>query len=413
MSTAPTRFTSIREAGKTAWALVGLVGVTVIGGMLLWLVREVLPIVIFAGVIVFLLNPIVTRLANRGIPRAVGTLIGYLGFFAVLGIMALLVTPIVRSQVDSLSDQWPEVEDKINQWVDDVAARSEGTPFEFTRQELEDQFNQSSGEDINDRIKQAIDFGTRVAHVLLIVFLGPVVAFYLLADLPHLRKSARDLVPDRWRTHVSFLVHEINGAIGGFFRGQLMVAAIVGLMCSVGLAVIGLPFWLLIGLIVGLFNMIPLIGPWIGGVPGVVIALTTRDFKTAMLVVLVMFGAQQIDNHFITPTVMHRQVKLHPAVVVLALVAGGSIGGFAGLFLAVPMTAFLKILLSYLWRVHVMGQDVVRPMEEVGSGGLVRDVLNVKNDLRETFTAARRRTGEREGTSPVHTDVAAPPSDLP
>ncbi len=413
--TAPTnRYTSIREAGRTAWALVGLSAVVVIGGYVLWLIRDALPIVLFAGVIVFLLNPVVSWFERRGIPRAIGTLFGYLGFFAILGLVGLMLTPIIRDQVNALSDQWPEVEEKINNWVDDLAEKSKDTPFEFTRQELEDEFNQPSGQKLSERFDRAIDLGTRIAHVLLILFLGPVVAFYVLADLPHVRKSARDLVPDRWRTHVSFLAHELNGAIGGFFRGQLLVASIVGVMCSIGLAIIGLPFWLIIGLIAGLFNMIPLVGPWIGGIPGVVIALTTKDLKTALLVVAVMAGAQQIDNHFITPTVMHRTVKLHPAVVVLSLVAGGSVGGFAGLFLAVPITACLKILLSYLWRVHVMGQTVVRPVEEVGVGGLVRDVVNVKSDLRDTLSAARRKggdgsgDGQEDGSTIADGDAAAP-----
>jgi predicted PurR-regulated permease PerM len=129
-------------------------------------------------------------------------------------------------------------------------------------------------------------------------------------------------------------------------------------MVSIGLAILDLPFWLIVGLIAGMFNMIPLIGPYIGAVPGVIIALTTRDFGTALWVVAIMTGAQQIDNHFISPLVMQRAVKLHPAVVMLALLAGGTLGGFFGLLLAVPTTAVLKILVSHLWRTYVLGEPI-------------------------------------------------------
>ena len=123
--------------------------------------------------------------------------------------------------------------------------------------------------------------------------------------------------------------------------------------------------WLIVGMVAGLFNIIPLIGPWVGAVPGIVIALTTRDVSTALWVVAIMAGAQQIDNHFISPMVMRRAVRLHPAAVMLALLAGGTLGGFFGLLLAVPAAATLKIVLGHLWRTHVLGE----PFEEVVKAG--------------------------------------------
>ena len=99
-------------------------------------------------------------------------------------------------------------------------------------------------------------------------------------------------------------------------------------MASIGMLIIDLPFWLIVGMIAGLFNMIPLIGPWVGAVPGIVIAITTGGGPgKAIAVAVVMAIVQQIDNHFISPIVMQRAVKLHPAVVMLALLAGGTLVG--------------------------------------------------------------------------------------
>ncbi len=109
-------------------------------------------------------------------------------------------------------------------------------------------------------------------------------------------------------------------------------------------------------------NMIPLIGPWVGAVPGIIIALTTGGgLSKAIAVAVVMAVVQQIDNHFISPIVMQRAVKLHPAVVMLALLAGGTLGGFFGLLLAVPATAVLKILIGHAWRHFLLDQ----PLDEI------------------------------------------------
>jgi predicted PurR-regulated permease PerM len=110
--------------------------------------------------------------------------------------------------------------------------------------------------------------------------------------------------------------------------------------------------------------MIPLIGPWVGAVPGIIIALTTGGgLSKAIAVAVVMAIVQQIDNHFISPIVMQRAVKLHPAVVMLALLAGGTLGGFFGLLLAVPATAVIKIIAGHAWRHFVLGQ----PLDEIES----------------------------------------------
>jgi predicted PurR-regulated permease PerM len=108
--------------------------------------------------------------------------------------------------------------------------------------------------------------------------------------------------------------------------------------------------------------MIPLIGPWVGAVPGIVIAVTTGGgLSQAFWVAAVMAIVQQIDNHFISPFVMQRAVKLHPAAVMLALLAGGTLGGFFGLLLAVPATAVVKIIVGHAWRHFVLGQ----PLDEI------------------------------------------------
>ena len=380
-TTAGSRSEGIRKAGQVAWALTGMAVVLALLLYLGWVVRVVWPPLILAGAIVFLLNPIVTALQRRHVPRALGTGITYLGVLAVVVGIGFLVAPQVSTQWDELADDWPDLRDKVEEWVDDRAADSAENDWPIqipTWEELEDSFSDDHAprdldgdgditvaeraEQRRDELFEQIDsfreMGVRIFHVGLIFVLAPIIAFYLLVDLPHIRRVAESMVPENRKAEVLVVGRRLNHAIGGYFRGQLFVAAIVGTMASIGLAIVGLPFWLVVGMVAGIFNMIPMVGPWIGAVPGVVIALTTGDVTDALWVVVVMLVVQQIDNHFISPVVMQRAVKLHPAVVMLTLLAGGTLGGFFGLLLAVPTVAVLKVLLGHLWRTYVLMQPL-------------------------------------------------------
>lgn len=370
----------LRRAGQVAWAGVGIAVLVAILAYVAWAIRVVFPPLIFAGALVFLLNPIVTWLQRHGIPRAGGAAIAYLGVIAVLVGSGFLLAPLAADQARELRDEWPEIRDKSERWIDDRAEQSRDWAIQLpTVREIETEFN-NADQSLSEQLTTVREIGLAVFHVLLIAILAPIIAFYLLVDVPHLRRVAESLIPDPARAEVMHVARRLNRAVGGFFRGQLLIALIVGVMCSIGLFIIDLRFWFLVGMIAGFFNIVPLIGPWIGGIPGVVIALTTGSPVKALGVVAIMAGAQQIDNHFITPQVMQRAVRLHPAAVILALVTGGTLGGALGLLLAVPAAAVLKIILGHLWRVHILDE----PFEEVTAAesaddaeagvGMVKDV---------------------------------------
>jgi predicted PurR-regulated permease PerM len=381
----------IRRAGTVCWAVCGVAAVIGLIGVVAYVFRVIWPPLILAGAIVFLLNPVVTRLQARHLPRALGTALSYLTVVGLTVLVVLLVAPLATDQYDELAGEWPDIRTDIEQQVDDWAEETrQGDswfPVELpTSQELEDQFLGGNASDLNgngvvtgeerqqafaDQLDTARELLLRIFHVGIIFLIGPIIAFYLLVDLPHIRKVFRSLVPERARGDAMVLSRRLSTAIGGYFRGQLAVAIVVGIMASIGMLLIDLPFWLIVGMIAGIFNMIPLVGPWIGAVPGVIIAFTTGGgVGKAVAVAVVMAIVQQIDNHFISPMVMQRAVKLHPAVVMLALLAGGSLAGFLGLLLAVPATATLKIVGGHVWRHFVLGE----PLDEIEARWEAEDV---------------------------------------
>jgi predicted PurR-regulated permease PerM len=364
----------VRRAGSIAWALVGLVAVIAILAWVAVNVAVIFPPLILAGALVFILNPVISFLHRRHIPRVAGVGLTYLGFLATVTLIGFVMLPAVKDQAENLSDRWPAIRLKMERWVDDRAESVKGTPFEFDRNRLDEAVT-NNNDSVQQQLERVAKVGVQVFHVLLVLILAPIFAFYLLIDLPHLKRTAVGLIPPAARPEVLLVAGRVNAAVGGFFRGQLLVALIVGILCSVGLRIIDLPFWLLIGMVAGLFNIIPLVGPYIGGIPALVIALTTREPITAVWVVVIMVAAQQIDNHFISPMVMHRVVKLHPVLVMLALLLGGTLGGFFGLLVAVPTAAVLKILAGHLWRIHVLGEPLEAGPADIEEGtGFVKAV---------------------------------------
>jgi predicted PurR-regulated permease PerM len=150
---------------------------------------------------------------------------------------------------------------------------------------------------------------------------------------------------------------EVNTAVGGFLRGQLLVALIVGVLLSFGYWLIDLPFWLLIGMVGGFLNIVPLLGPWVGGILGVVVAIATTDLSTAIWAMVVAVAVQQVDNNFVSPTVLRATVRLHPAVTLLVLVLAGAVAGFWGIIIAVPLAATAKIIIGHWWRTRVLEES--------------------------------------------------------
>lgn len=517
----------IRQSGQVAWALTGLTVVLVILGYVAWYLRVIWPPLLLAGIIVFLLNPVVTFLSRHHIPRGAGTGLAYLGFLGVFVLAGFLIVPQARNQWDDLASEWESgLRDDVKDWVDDRADQSvdDDWPVQVpTFDELEDAVlgSSSEDEDLNDEqraerflgvvdldgLEQAVaegravevdeqerpttaerdarllsvvdmerledallgeagvdeltaaeraerfaevadidevedalfalpsgeetltdeqrierllegtdvdeleaaviaaegdaedtadtflaqidtarDIGMRVLNIGLIVLMAPIIAFYLLVDLPHIRRVIESLIPEDRQPEARLVGQRLAKTIGGYFRGQLLIASFVGILSGIGMAAIGLPFWIVVGAIAGITNMIPMIGPWIGAIPAVVIALTMEDVTTAIWAVVVLVVVQQIDNNWISPMILKRAVKLHPAVVMLALFAGGSLAGFVGLLLAVPTVAVLKVLIGHLWRTYVLGQPLEveeQAWEAMDSqrGGVVADVDHRDEEL--------------------------------
>jgi predicted PurR-regulated permease PerM len=290
--------------------------------------------------------------------------------------LVIALTPFVSQQVSNFSDDWPHFRGQTITFVDNTATSLEkrtgiqidtdqvdcllgadATPTGPTHARC-DELTTAFREQITTRLGGIVQIGFSVIGIVFIFIVSAVLALYLLIDLPDIQNDLLHLVPESLRAEVADLGSKIGKAVGGFFRGQLLVALMVGLLSATGFALIKLPFWLVIGAIAGFFNLVPLVGPFIGGGLGFFVGSVTGGVQLGLKAALVEFVVQQIDNHFISPNVMRRTVELHPVTVMLSIIAGGALGGFWGVLLVVPAVAVVKLVLGHLWATRVLDLEV-------------------------------------------------------
>jgi predicted PurR-regulated permease PerM len=405
----------LRRVGVSAWSIIGLLILLALTLWALLKIRVIFPPLLLAILIIYLLNPLVSKLEQRGVSRLVGVLLSYVVVLGGITLLVIALTPFVSRQVDNFSQEWPQFRGQTISFIDKTAASLEqrtglqldttqvdcllgadATPTGPTHARC-DELTQAFRKQITTRLGGIVRIGFSVIGIVFIFIVSAVLALYLLIDLPDIQKDLLHLVPEAHQAEVADLGSKIGRAIGGFFRGQLLVALLVGLLSAVGFAVIGLPFWLVIGAIAGFFNLVPLVGPFIGGGLGFFVGSVTGGVQLGLKAALVEFIVQQIDNHLISPNVMRRTVELHPVTVMLSIIAGGALAGFWGVLLVVPAVAVAKLILGHLWATRVLDLDT-SPHGRAASGEPPSVVPG--EEAAERAASGRTEKGE-EGTGPA------------
>jgi predicted PurR-regulated permease PerM len=388
MNDSQTSFERLRRIGISAWSVVGVL--LVLAGLLalLYFVRILWPPLVLAGAVVYLMSPLVDRMAKWRIHRLAGSFISYLLFLGLGVLFGFLIVPVIGDQIAQFSDRVPQLVDDIGVFLVDLGRRlglsvGVGSALETLQEWLASFFN---AERIQQMLGQIGTFARAGLDVLVILALGPVLAFYLLIDLPGFKERSQLLVPAGARPEVVHVISQVGRVVGGFVRGQLLVALIVGVLASLGLALLGVPFWLLIGLIAGFLNVIPFIGPFAGGFLAAVVSLAFRDLGTALWSVAMFTAVQQFDNHVISPNILKSRVQLNPVFILLALLLGGSLGGFFGLLVAVPVAAALRVIIGHVWRTRVLNESWDEAAKAM--------ITEYEPPQRESLVGRRRKTAE-------------------
>ncbi|MDQ4145562.1 MAG: AI-2E family transporter [Actinomycetota bacterium] len=344
----PNGLRKLLMAGAAAWAVVGLLVVLAVIVWALQFAGVVVPPVLIALVLVYLLAPLVRRLEQRRLPRPLAVVAIYVSLVAVMTLIGFLLVPVLASQFTELAQQLPAYLEDLRRMTAGVESWLRGRGIEYS---LDPQRLLGAG-GAQTVLAQAGRVGrvlSGTVSFLLAFIVGPILAFYVLLDLPRLQQAIVRLIPKRRRDRVLTVARDVNGAVGAFIRGQMLVAAAVAVLSIIALVILRVPSALVIGLMAGASNLIPFVGPIVGGAIAAIVAWATRGAGTALWTVGAFVVIQQIESHVLSPTIVGKAVKLHPAVVIIAIILGAAVAGVWGMLLVIPLVAGFKAAAVRIW----------------------------------------------------------------
>jgi predicted PurR-regulated permease PerM len=318
---------------------------------LLVLLKSILLPFVAGMAIAYLLDPVCDRLERLGISRTLATTIVTAVFAIVVILLLLLIVPLVVQQaiafLGSLPDFIARTQDRLLPYYMELQQRLDlpdaAELGEIARTRLGTAFSWLAG-----LLEGVVGQGLALANLLSLIFITPVVTFYLLRDWDRLVARLDDLLPRDHATVIRNQVSLVNQSLAGFARGQSMVCLTLALYYSISLLTVGLPFGVVVGLIAGLLTFIPYVGSLTGFAVSMAIAIGQFDNWWSVGLVAIIFAVGQVlEGNFLTPKLVGDRVGLHPVWIIFALLSGGALFGFVGLLLAVPVAAVIGVLVRF------------------------------------------------------------------
>ena len=331
-----------------------LIAALIAFGFLLQALAPVLTPFMFGAILSYVATPAVAWLAARRVPRAVASVLIIVAIGALLFGLVLVVAPLVSTEISQIAAKLPELLTRVQtEWLPQVN-RALGTSLSFDLTQLKTLVQDNAGAvgDLSASLAGSMKLGGQLVLGLVVnLMLAPVVMFYLLRDWPQLIGGIDRMVPHGARPMVRGLAREIDAVLSEFLRGQGLVMLALAVYYCVALKVVGLQFWLPVGLVTGLLVFVPYLGFGMGCVLGMLAALTQFSTAGPILAVAAVFGIGQIlEGFLLTPYLVGDRIGLHPLAVIFALMAFGQLFGFVGVLLALPASAALLVALRVLRR---------------------------------------------------------------
>lgn len=318
---------------------------------LLYTARAVLLPFVVAAVFAYLLSPAATWLETFGLRRQVAVVLIFAVLTLAFAVAAIVAVPGVGREATKLQDSLPRYVESVQKAVRDEQPGLEARyPFLQRHAVIDTAMAKIEGA-VDEQVAALPARLMKAASVISLLALVPLLTFLLLLESrPGFDRLFR-AIPTRFVETTLSLVSEIDEILGRYIRGQLVESTFVAVMSAVGLLAIGVDYALLIGILAGLGNLIPYLGPIVGAVPAVILAFTKFHAIGPVIQVGIVFAlVQMIDNNIVQPLVFSKGVQLNATIVIFVLLAGAEVGGVMGMFFAVPVACVVKVVLTVLTR---------------------------------------------------------------
>lgn len=359
------------------WAIVAgilLLGVVV---YLMNILSVPVAILIWTLIIVFCLRGIVNGLEKRHVNRAVGTTIAYIVMVLVLAIIGfMLFSPMfgLSNQFNDLVSNLPHYVDAVIAWGNDLYSRYapvfDNDVVKNVIEEVQKSAASWASSIAQGSANGIVAVSTTVANGLTALGFGLVIAFWVLMELPAIGRETRRLIGPKHAEEAEFFHATFTRVMGGYIKGTIVQCAVIGVGCGIVFQVIGVPNAAVLGLITGVLNIIPIIGPWLGGALAAVAAIFVSPL-VAIIALAATIAIQQLVYTFVSPKIMQNSVDIHPALMLMALMVGsalgsamnGLMGSLVGMLASIPLVAVMKSVFVYFFEKktgrHLVAEDGV------------------------------------------------------
>lgn len=321
------------------------------------LVSHVITLGIIAYVIAYLAHPMLVWLERHRITRGIGVLATLVIVIAMLGLASSLLVTVFQ-QLTDLVQHLPEYAKSFSDWLSGYTGRF---PMLATVNERLQEIAQNGAAGLQKYVGPYLEKlvpylrdngGTFLSTIMGFAgllgegFAVLIMSIYIMLDYDKIGLTMLRLFPRKWQPFVLDLSDNVGHAVGGYLKGQMLIAAFVGLFVGIGLALFGIPSAPAIGFMAGAFNIVPYLGVVIAITPAILLAATAGGLTKILIVVAIFILANQIEGHFLSPMVLGRTTNLHPVTVIIAILTGLTLYGIVGALLAVPLAALGKLLLQ-------------------------------------------------------------------
>lgn len=305
---------------------------------------------LFIGfIIAWLFNPLVKRISEKGVPKVVSAIIVYLVLILLLIMFIKVFIPVLYKQLNDLIVALPGILNKITKVFDDVMVKfsMEGIDLSSVRDNLVNGISSYTLNFTTSMPKHILGFMVSFFSGLGVILMGLVVGIYMLIDFDHITEHFIKLIPQKHRSEISDLIARIGTEVRKTVNGTLLVALMVLVCDTVAFSIIGLESPLLFGVLCGLTDLIPYIGPYIGGAAAVIVGFSQgTGIGIAILIACVI--VQLVENYIFQPVVMSKAIELHPVTIIVGLLLFGHFFGIIGMILATPILALLKVIFEFI-----------------------------------------------------------------